>query len=373
MTTPNPSQMAVPVIQSDREAVANLVVPHGRWPGFPADFLSGRADSNELTQAFASYRLRLAGQDRGEGKEPALGELAALSTQPPPMSDVRDKVRRLIIAAREVAYSDPTPETIRELDKAAEAFASDVPWDDEPVAATPDPREIITAGLRAWVNSTPDIDLSSKMMRDAADFIMGQPGSQAFAAYRVQIEQSSRGREGGEPIPADPDEARGWRANASGISKGERLRGAAAVNRAAWERGYEARREWVRAGKPASLTQPPLAPVGDVRSSKDVEGDIRIAIWNAGKNGGMGDDLTLAFIRRAMEEPCMQRALAALQSSPSSYVAEGTLSAIMRQADAVASGPNGSGGMKVTINFPKHGPEYDLQAMLADMMERGSD
>jgi hypothetical protein len=41
----------------------------------------------------------------------------------------------------------------------------------------------------------------------------------------------------------------------------------------------------------------------------DVAGDIRIAIWNAGMKGGMGQDLTQAFIARAMVEPTMKRAL----------------------------------------------------------------
>lgn len=47
----------VEVVQADREAAADLVVPHGRWPGFPSDFRSGRADANTLTQAFARHRL----------------------------------------------------------------------------------------------------------------------------------------------------------------------------------------------------------------------------------------------------------------------------------------------------------------------------
>ncbi len=41
-------------------------------------------------------------------------------------------VVRLVIAARNVAFEDPTPETLRELDQASEAFASRVPWEDEP-------------------------------------------------------------------------------------------------------------------------------------------------------------------------------------------------------------------------------------------------
>lgn len=37
----------------------------------------------------------------------------------------------------------------------------------------------ICAGLKAWIESTPDIDLSPRMMRDAADFILGQPRATA--------------------------------------------------------------------------------------------------------------------------------------------------------------------------------------------------
>lgn len=48
----------------------------------------------------------------------------------------------------------------------------------------------------------------------------------------------------------------------------------------------------------------------------DIERDVRIAIWNAGMKGGMGQDLSQAFIVRAMAEPTMVRALAALQSPP---------------------------------------------------------
>lgn len=48
----------------------------------------------------------------------------------------------------------------------------------------------------------------------------------------------------------------------------------------------------------------------------DIERDVRIAIWNAGMKGGMGQNLSQAFIVRAMAEPTMVRALAALQSPP---------------------------------------------------------
>lgn len=47
----------IEITQADREAAANLTVPNGRWPGFSADFRSGRADRNQLTQAFARHRI----------------------------------------------------------------------------------------------------------------------------------------------------------------------------------------------------------------------------------------------------------------------------------------------------------------------------
>lgn len=43
-------------------------------------------------------------------------------------------VRRLVIAARKVAFEDQSREALKELDKASEAFALRVPWDDEPRA-----------------------------------------------------------------------------------------------------------------------------------------------------------------------------------------------------------------------------------------------
>lgn len=48
-------------------------------------------------------------------------------------AELPDDVRRLVIAVREVAYTDaPEPEALRELDRAVEAFAERVDWDDQP-------------------------------------------------------------------------------------------------------------------------------------------------------------------------------------------------------------------------------------------------
>lgn len=43
------------------------------------------------------------------------------------------EMRRLVIAARVVAFESQEPDALRELDQASEAFAEDLPWDDEPV------------------------------------------------------------------------------------------------------------------------------------------------------------------------------------------------------------------------------------------------
>jgi len=62
----------------------------------------------------------------------ALRKLKAALAAPAPA--IPDDVVRLVIAAREVAFdtSGPTDEAIKELDAASEAFASRVPWENDP-------------------------------------------------------------------------------------------------------------------------------------------------------------------------------------------------------------------------------------------------
>ncbi len=64
------------------------------------------------------------------------GATTALYTTPPaPEAEkIADDVRRLVIAARNVAFDNPTQAELRALDIASEAFASRVPWEDEPEA-----------------------------------------------------------------------------------------------------------------------------------------------------------------------------------------------------------------------------------------------
>lgn len=47
-----------------------------------------------------------------------------------------DDVRRLVIAARIVAFESQDDEAIKELDAASEAFAARIPWEDEPEETT---------------------------------------------------------------------------------------------------------------------------------------------------------------------------------------------------------------------------------------------
>lgn len=62
------------------------------------------------------------------------GKADQLSSNP---GELPADVVRLVIAARKVAFGDHPAEAIDELDHASEAFASRVPWDDEPVTTAP--------------------------------------------------------------------------------------------------------------------------------------------------------------------------------------------------------------------------------------------
>lgn len=63
---------------------------------------------------------------------------AALAASPPLLqsasgfSGMDDAISELVIASRIVAFGDLSPDAIKGLDRASEAFAAIVPWDDEP-------------------------------------------------------------------------------------------------------------------------------------------------------------------------------------------------------------------------------------------------
>lgn len=61
-----------------------------------------------------------------------------LAASPPPAGDEKKRtipadVIELVIAARIVAFEDQSPDAIKRLDRASEAFADRVKWADEPV------------------------------------------------------------------------------------------------------------------------------------------------------------------------------------------------------------------------------------------------
>lgn len=74
----------------------------------------------------------------GCGRDPLTGELngtrytrPAANVEAEPVADLPADVRRLVIAARIVAFEDRGPEALHELDLASEAFADRVPWENE--------------------------------------------------------------------------------------------------------------------------------------------------------------------------------------------------------------------------------------------------
>jgi hypothetical protein len=76
--------------------------------------------------AFLAVREALASPVSGDGSRPA-------SPSVPTEREVR-----LVLAARAVAFGDHfSPSAIKELDAASEAYAADVPWEDEPQANDP--------------------------------------------------------------------------------------------------------------------------------------------------------------------------------------------------------------------------------------------
>lgn len=69
--------------------------------------------------------------DQHIGKDGAAAVMDAIHAAGLTISDyVPGDVRKLVIAARIVSFEDHSPEAIRELDAASEAFSERVPWDE---------------------------------------------------------------------------------------------------------------------------------------------------------------------------------------------------------------------------------------------------
>lgn len=109
------------------------------------DVLRRKAENDRLRAALARLQAHLGCDEEtimiglDEARADINSALEPLSPTPVVEGDALPAdVRRLVIAAREVAYEDrPDKEVLRELDQAAEAFAERVPWDDEPAPTDP--------------------------------------------------------------------------------------------------------------------------------------------------------------------------------------------------------------------------------------------
>lgn len=83
-----------------------------------------------------------------ERAQQAIDTLGYLYREPAETSPSQE-LRRLIVAARNVAFdAHPSPEALKELDAASEAFAGLVPWDSEP---GPTPESLCSSYLACCV------------------------------------------------------------------------------------------------------------------------------------------------------------------------------------------------------------------------------
>lgn len=81
------------------------------------------------TQSAAAWNTRVVSAPLGEPGGEGFSALRPSASVP------TEREVRLVLAARAVAFGDgPDPAAIRELDAASEAYAADVPWEDEPEA-----------------------------------------------------------------------------------------------------------------------------------------------------------------------------------------------------------------------------------------------
>ena len=76
----------------------------------------------------ADVALVFINPDQGHG----MGNFTSAGSQAVSLGQVAVDVQKLVIAARLVAYEDKSPDAIKELDAAVEAFADRVPWDHDP-------------------------------------------------------------------------------------------------------------------------------------------------------------------------------------------------------------------------------------------------
>lgn len=101
--------------------------------------------------------------------------------------ELADDIRRLVIAARTVAYGDADPEAIQELDAAAEAFSELVPWEDEPTdeaMSNPDGEPATAEGAAA----EPESDQAPAAETPDTEAVADEAGTPADAGEAPAVE-----------------------------------------------------------------------------------------------------------------------------------------------------------------------------------------
>lgn len=127
-----------------RHAMENLPVEDRNWFIQPMSWeestrtvLAGSPYKHSVVGAFATAEIaeRIVREHNAalDDRRALAAELAEAMNAAPMGADLPHDVVRLVVAARMVAYSDPDPDALKELDQAAEAFASRVRWCNEPV------------------------------------------------------------------------------------------------------------------------------------------------------------------------------------------------------------------------------------------------
>lgn len=92
------------------------------------EFAENNSTPNALGRGLSDDQIK----ELAEGARWALLVIIAAAQDAPVAAQVPADVRRLVIAARVVAFESQSKEALKELDAASEAFADRVPWENQP-------------------------------------------------------------------------------------------------------------------------------------------------------------------------------------------------------------------------------------------------
>ncbi len=96
-------------------------------------------------------------------------------------------VAELVIAARIVAFEDQSPEALRALDKASEAFAERVPWENDPDEEQANAR---AADIALTVTPPPSPDVAGVKLADRVDLTGGVRPAHVLESLTESVNQA---------------------------------------------------------------------------------------------------------------------------------------------------------------------------------------